>query len=139
MIKKSFNLFSFKRNYKKHWERVYKKTSSIDLGWYQPYPELSLKLINSTRVGVDGSIIDVGCGTSDLSRLLLNQGYRRLTVLDISSHAIEKVILSLGELSKKITWIEADVTNYKFVEKFDVWHDRAVFHFLTTLLIEKNM
>jgi 2-polyprenyl-3-methyl-5-hydroxy-6-metoxy-1,4-benzoquinol methylase len=121
----------FKRNQKDHWERVYKKLSPSEVGWYQAYPERSLKLINNTCEGTDCRIIDVGAGTSKLSVHLLDQGYKNLTVLDISSNSIEKAKTQLGAKSSRITWIEADITKYSFNEQYDVWHDRAVFHFLT--------
>ena len=126
-----FNFINFKHSRKEHWERVYNKNKTDELGWYQDYPEMSLKLIADTGVGVDGNIIDIGGGTSRLAGILLDQGYRKLTVLDISGSSIEKAILQLGEKSNQITWIEADVTKFDFSESFDVWHDRAVFHFLT--------
>jgi len=121
----------FKRNRKDHWERVYQKQSPTEVGWYQAYPERSLKLINNSCVGAICRIIDVGGGTSKLSEHLLDQGYTKLTVLDISGNSIEKSKSHLGEKSSRITWIEADVTKYSFNEQYDVWHDRAVFHFLT--------
>jgi 2-polyprenyl-3-methyl-5-hydroxy-6-metoxy-1,4-benzoquinol methylase len=120
----------FKRNRKDHWERVYQKHAPTEVGWYQAYPETSLKLINNTGVGHDSSIIDVGGGTSKLSEHLLHQGYKELTVLDISSNSINKAKSQLGEKSSRITWIDGDVTRYGFKEHYDVWHDRAVFHFL---------
>jgi SAM-dependent methyltransferase len=121
----------FKRDRKKHWNRVYEKNLPNEVGWYQDYPKMSLKLIAITEIGADGSIIDIGGGTSKLPGILLDQGYKRLTVLDISGKSIEKAKIQLAENSNRITWIEADVTKYNFKEKFDVWHDRAVFHFLT--------
>jgi 2-polyprenyl-3-methyl-5-hydroxy-6-metoxy-1,4-benzoquinol methylase len=121
----------FKRNQKDHWERVYQKQSPAEVGWYQAYPEKSLKLINNTCEGTDCRIIDVGGGTSKLSEHLLDQGYTKLTVLDISSNSIEKAKSQLGAKSSSITWIAADITKYSFNEQYDVWHDRAVFHFLS--------
>lgn len=121
----------FKRNRKDHWERVYQKQSPTEVGWYQAYPESSLKLINNTCAETHCKIIDVGGGTSILSKHLLDQGYRNLTVLDISGNSIEKARSQLGAESDTITWIEADVTKYNFNDQYDVWHDRAVFHFLT--------
>ena len=120
----------FKRSRKDHWERVYQKHSSNEVGWYQIYPESSLKHIKNTRVGTDHSIIDIGGGTSKLSECLLDQGYTQLSVLDISGNSLEKAKSQLGEESKRIKWIEADVTKHPFKEQYDVWHDRAVFHFL---------
>ncbi|MBW1786842.1 MAG: class I SAM-dependent methyltransferase [Deltaproteobacteria bacterium] len=121
----------FIRNRKDHWEYVYKKRLPNEVGWYQAHPESSLKLIKNIRAGTDSAIIDVGGGTSKLSGLLLDQGYKQLAVLDISGTSIEKAKSQLGEKSNRITWIEADVTKYRFMEQYDVWHDRAVFHFLT--------
>ena len=121
----------FKRDRKKHWNRVYEKNLPSEVGWYQDYPKMSLKLIAATEVGSDDSIIDIGGGTSKLPGILLDQGYKRLTVLDISGKSIEKAKIQLAENSSRINWIEADVTTYDFKEKFDVWHDRSVFHFLT--------
>jgi len=123
----------FKRNRKDHWERVYQKHAPTEVGWYQAYPEISLKFINNTGVGLDGRIIDVGGGTSKLSEHLLQQGYKELTVLDISSNSIKKAKAQFGEKSSRINWIEGDVTSYGFKEQYDVWHDRAVFHFLTKI------
>jgi len=128
---KRFFFTPFKRDRKKHWNRVYENNLPSEVGWYQDYPKMSLKLIAITEVGADGSIIDIGGGTSKLSGILLDQGYKRLTVLDISGKSIEKTKMQLAENSSRITWIEADVTKYDFKEKYDVWHDRAVFHFLT--------
>ena len=121
----------FNRNRKDHWERVYQKHSPTEVGWYQAYPERSLKLIHNTGAGTDSSIIDVGGGTSTVSKHLLDQGYKKLAVLDVSGTSIEKAKSLLGEKSSEINWIEADVTRYSFMEKYDIWHDRAVFHFLT--------
>ena len=121
----------FKRNRKDHWDRVYKKLSPSEVGWYQAYPERSLKLVNNTCAATDCRIIDVGGGASNLSEHLLDQGYMKLTVLDISGNSIEKAKSQLGAKSSRITWIAADITKYNFNEQYDVWHDRAVFHFLT--------
>jgi 2-polyprenyl-3-methyl-5-hydroxy-6-metoxy-1,4-benzoquinol methylase len=121
----------FKRNRKDHWDRVYKKLSPSEVGWYQAYPERSLKLVINTCAATDCGIIDVGGGASNLSEHLLDQGYTKLTVLDISGNSIEKAKSQLGAKSSRITWIAADITKYNFNEQYDVWHDRAVFHFLT--------
>jgi 2-polyprenyl-3-methyl-5-hydroxy-6-metoxy-1,4-benzoquinol methylase len=121
----------FKRNQKDHWERIYQKQTPTDVGWYQAYPATSLKLIKNTGVSIDSKIIDIGGGTSTLSEHLLQQGYQDLTVLDISGNSIKEAQSQLGEKSNRIDWIECDVTRYGFKEHYDVWHDRAVFHFLT--------
>ena len=121
----------FKQNRKDHWERIYQKHSPTEVGWYQSYPERSLKLIYNTGADTDSSIIDVGGGTSTLAKHLLDKGYEKLAVLDISGNSIERAKSQLDEKSREINWIEADVTKYSFTEQYDIWHDRAVFHFLT--------
>jgi ubiquinone/menaquinone biosynthesis C-methylase UbiE len=121
----------FKRNRKDHWERVYQKLSPGEVGWYQAYPKWSLKLIGNASIGTDLSIIDVGGGTSGLSEHLLDRGYRNLTVLDISGNSIDRAKSRLGEKSHEIKWVEADITSHEFKAQYDIWHDRAVFHFLT--------
>ena len=121
----------FKQNRKDHWERIYQKHSPTEVGWYQSYPERSLKLIYNTGADTDSSIIDVGGGTSTLAKHLLDKGYEKLAVLDISGNSIERAKSQLDEKSREVNWIEADVTKYSFTEQYDIWHDRAVFHFLT--------
>ena len=128
----------FKKNRKDHWERVYQKLSPTEVGWYQAHPEGSLKLIKNANIDNSCRIIDVGGGTSILSKRLLDQGYRNLTVLDILGTSIKKAKAQLGAESNRITWIEADVINYRFNMKYDVWHDRAVFHFLTRVEDRKS-
>ena len=128
----------FKRNRKDHWERVYHKHPPTEVGWYQAHPESSLKLINKTCADTHCKIIDVGGGTSLLTKCLLDHGYRKLTVLDISGNSIEKAKSHLGTKSNRVAWIEADITKYSFNDQFDVWHDRAVFHFLTKIEDRKS-
>ena len=128
---KLFELLRFKRDPKTHWEDVYQKQLPEELGWYQDNPEMSLKLIAATGVGFDGNLIDIGGGTSKLASLLVAQGYTKVAVLDIAAGSIEQAKLAMGEQANKIQWIEADATNYNFAEEYDIWHDRAVFHFLT--------
>lgn len=121
----------FKRNRKNHWEHVYQKLSPTEVGWYQAHPAKSLQLINNACENTDSRIIDFGGGTSKLSEYLLDQGYRKLTVLDIACKSINKAKSQFGEKSKSVTWIAADITKYSFKKQYDVWHDRAAFHFLT--------
>jgi SAM-dependent methyltransferase len=128
---KLFEFLRSKRDPKKHWENAYQKEAPEELSWYQDRPEISLKLIAATEVGLNHNIIDIGGGTSKLASLLVAQGYKKVTVLDIAARSIEQAKSRLGEQADKITWIEADATNYNFKEKYDIWHDRAVFHFLT--------
>ncbi|HBP89067.1 MAG TPA: SAM-dependent methyltransferase [Nitrospiraceae bacterium] len=115
---------------KTHWENVYRTTAADELGWYQAHPTMSLNLIDSTRVGKNGNLIDVGGGDSTLVDHLLAQGFEHVTVLDISPTALERAKARLGDRAHLVTWIEGDVTDFRSSKKYDVWHDRAVFHFL---------
>ncbi|MCR4290024.1 MAG: class I SAM-dependent methyltransferase [Candidatus Scalindua sp.] len=118
-------------NCKKHWENVYGQKRPVEVSWYQVGPTVSLKLIASTEIDHAAKIIDVGGGTSVLVDKLLDQGFRNVTVLDISSKAIHYVQERLGRRAENVCWIEADVTEFKSSSQYDLWHDRAVFHFLT--------
>ncbi|WP_420264334.1 class I SAM-dependent methyltransferase [Candidatus Magnetominusculus dajiuhuensis] len=101
------------------------------MGWYEEFPAVSFNMIKSTGAGVNASIIDVGGGLSNLVDNLILSGYKRITVLDIASPAIEKAKERLGDRAGAVRWIEADITEAMLPEDYDVWHDRAVFHFLT--------
>lgn|SRR5487761_1897140 len=115
-----------------HWERVYGTKAPDQVSWFLPHLRTSLDLIERAAVNRSASIIDVGAGASTLADDLMAAGYRDLTVLDISQAAIELAKKRLGEASKPIRWLRADVTERNFPARcFDVWHDRAVFHFLT--------
>jgi 2-polyprenyl-3-methyl-5-hydroxy-6-metoxy-1,4-benzoquinol methylase len=119
-------------NRKSHWEAVYANKAPTEVSWYQPYPRISLDLIAHTRVSSCAQIIDVGGGTSTLADALLSEGFKHVTVLDIAFAAIEKSKARLAERANSITWLEADITRVNLPEHyFDLWHDRAVFHFLT--------
>lgn len=115
---------------RRHWEAVYTTKDEEEVGWYQPDPALSMELIGSVIPG-RGRVIDVGGGTSLLVDRLLDSGFEQVTVLDISGTALAKAKARLGERACSVSWIEADVTTAANVGEFDVWHDRAVFHFLT--------
>ena len=119
-------------NLKQHWENVYKKKKFIDLSWYQHTPQASLDFINELNISKDAAIIDVGGGDSYLVDHLLKYGFTDITVLDISNEAIAKAKKRLGKNAEKINWIVSDVTKLDDEKKFDCWHDRAAFHFLTT-------
>ena len=117
---------------KEHWNLIYKKTADEEVSWYQPHLQKSLQLILSSGVPTTGSIIDVGGGTSTLVDDLIEHGYRDITVLDISAEAIYKLKERLGERCYSVHWVEADITNIDLpANHYDLWHDRAVFHFLT--------
>jgi ubiquinone/menaquinone biosynthesis C-methylase UbiE len=118
-------------NRKDHWEQVYQTKAPDDVSWFQMQPAISIKLIESSGVGKDGGIIDVGGGASVLVDCLLNAGYSRLALLDISAAAIEHARRRLGKQADAVEWLEADVTTFQSARQFGLWHDRAVFHFLT--------
>lgn len=115
---------------KAHWEAMYRQRAPTEVSWYQAHPELSLALIEATGVGRDAAIIDVGAGASLLIDKLLEAGFTRLTALDISATALQRATERLGERARLVTWVEGDVTAMPPLGPFDVWHDRAVFHFL---------
>jgi SAM-dependent methyltransferase len=115
-----------------HWERVYQTKGSSGVSWYQPEATMSLDLIRRVTPDIDASIIDVGGGASTLVDGLLDAGYRRVTVLDWAASALEAAQQRLGERASLVTWIESDVLTAPLPpHAYDVWHDRAVFHFLT--------
>jgi len=113
---------------KEHWESVYGAKSDAELSWTQPEPSLSLSLIR--EVCPAGRVIDVGGGNSFLAERLLDRGYS-VTVLDISEVATRHARERLAARANQVHWIVADVTAGPELDTFDVWHDRAVFHFLT--------
>ena len=116
---------------KSHWENVYDKKTPQEVSWYQIEPKRSLELIASTGISHAAKIIDVGGGASVLVDKLLYQGFRDLTVLDVSSKALDYAKERLLNVAVAVKWIEADVTEFQSPQQYDLWHDRAVFHFLT--------
>jgi ubiquinone/menaquinone biosynthesis C-methylase UbiE len=117
---------------KSHWSNIYQTKAPNQVSWYQDYPQLSMEFIQSTGVDKTGQIIDVGGGASTLADHLIDAGYQNLTVLDISGEALETTRRRLGEDAHQVIWLEADITQVELPHQFyDVWHDRAVFHFLT--------
>ncbi len=116
---------------KAHWQSVYQKKSPLDVSWYQKEPKLSLGLIHRTGVQSDETIIDVGSGASVLVDYLYKEGFTNLSVLDISANALASAKKRLGDSANGIEWVEADVTEFSPPHQFTLWHDRAVFHFLT--------
>jgi len=120
------------REKQQHWEQVYTTKHSNEVSWTQENPATSLEFIHGFQLPKNASIIDVGGGDSKLVDHLLNEGYENITVLDISAKALDKVKQRLGEKAKKVNWIVSDVTEFHPQQTYDLWHDRATFHFLTT-------
>jgi len=116
---------------KEHWENVYKDKSSHDVSWYQKEPLLSIELIDNSKLTLDDAIIDVGGGASVLIDYLQEKGFTNLAVLDISNNALLSAKNRLGDKADKVNWYEADITQFNSPQTFSLWHDRAVFHFLT--------
>ena len=116
-----------------HWENVYSTKAPQAVRWYRPHLEKSIEIIEKTAPDRSTSIIDIGGGESTLVDDLLARGYEDLTVLDISSTAIEVAQQRLGDAAKMVEWIAGDITNVNLPpQSYNFWHDRAVFHFLTT-------
>jgi len=116
---------------KKHWENIYQTKQLSEVSWFQPTPETSLSFLKQFNIPKSGKIIDVGGGDSYLVDNLLDLGYQDITVLDISESALNRAKQRLGERAVKVKWIVADAATFKPTEKYDFWHDRAAFHFLT--------
>jgi 2-polyprenyl-3-methyl-5-hydroxy-6-metoxy-1,4-benzoquinol methylase len=121
-----------KNERKNHWNHIYETKELKDVSWFQPKPETSLDFIHEFHIPKSAKIIDVGGGDSLLVDHLLDLGYEDLTVLDISEKAIEKAKQRLGNRAEKVKWIVSDIVEFNPTEKYDFWHDRAAFHFLTT-------
>lgn len=116
-----------------HWEKIYLTKAPDAVSWYRPHLEFSLNLIAQVAGGPAASIIDIGGGASTLVDDLLARGYQSITVLDISRAALTAAKSRLGRAAERVSWLAADVTQASLPEHaYDVWHDRAVFHFLAT-------
>lgn len=117
---------------KDHWENIYATKKSEEVSWTQDIPVTSLDFLHSFNLSKDASIIDIGGGESKLVDFLLDEGFTDITVLDISEHALQRAKDRLKERALKVTWIVSDIVGFVPSRKYDVWHDRATFHFLTT-------
>jgi len=117
---------------KKHWETVYETKNPDQVSWTQETPKTSLEFIHSFGLKKTAKIIDIGGGDSKLVDYLIDEGFENITVLDISAKSLEKAKDRLGEKANKVNWIVSDITEFEPNMTFDVWHDRATFHFLTT-------
>ena len=115
----------------KHWEHIYQNKQLNEVSWYQPIPDTSLAFIDKAGLSLKAKIIDIGGGDSFLVDHLLLRGYTDITVLDISTSAINRAKQRLGSQAKDVKWIVADAAKFEATEFYDFWHDRAAFHFLT--------
>jgi trans-aconitate methyltransferase len=119
-------------NRRNHWETVYDTKQPNEVSWTQENPRTSLDFIRETDLDKSAKIIDIGGGDSRLIDYLLEVGYENLTVLDISSKALERAKTRLGNKADRVTWIVSDITEFVPDTTYDIWHDRGTFHFLTT-------
>jgi SAM-dependent methyltransferase len=115
-----------------HWENVYQTIGPVNVSWFQRRPEISLVLISAAGTAKIDGVIDVGGGASVLADCLLDEGYSGIGVLDISAAALNHARTRLGPRADAVEWFVADVAMFKPPHRFGLWHDRAVFHFLTT-------
>ena len=114
-----------------HWQNVYREKTENQVSWFQETPAISLELFEVVHPKFDWAIIDIGGGASRLVDVLASEGYRDLTVLDVSENAIAMAKARMGEPAAMVKWIVADVTQWEPTRRYDLWHDRAAFHFLT--------
>lgn len=115
-----------------HWESTYTERTPEKVSWYEPRPQRSLELIQAAGVDHDAGILDVGGGASSLAAQLLDMGYEDITVADISQTALAHAEAELGGSAARVAWIVADIRNHGFDRRYDLWHDRAVFHFMVS-------
>ena len=116
---------------KTHWNAVYSHKQEAELSWHQNDPSVSLELLQEAGLTAASSVIDVGAGTSRVVDALISRGLSDLTVLDLSQSALDATRSRLGPDGQAVTWIAGDITLWRPTRTYDVWHDRAVFHFLT--------
>jgi SAM-dependent methyltransferase len=115
-----------------HWDRIYESKAENEVSWFQPYPEKSMQFVRLFNLPSDANIIDIGGGDSYFVDALLQKGSKKIWVLDISANAIERARHRVGDNASLVHRIVSDVTEFHARVKFDFWHDRAAFHFLTT-------
>ena len=113
-----------------HWQKIYNTKNEQELSWFQEYPTASMKFIHSLNLDLNSKIIDVGSGDGRFIEAMIEKGYQDITALDISEAAIKRAIKRLGGQSKTIKWVASDILHFEPPGKYDLWHDRATFHFL---------
>ena len=116
---------------KTHWETVYQKKQFEDVSWFQETPTTSIAFFEKLKLPKSAKIIDIGGGESRFVDYLLDNGFKNVTVLDISATAIDKKKQALGDKAQRVKWVVSDVVDFQPTEQYDFWHDRATFHFLT--------
>jgi SAM-dependent methyltransferase len=116
---------------REHWEGVYRERGPAEASWFQAEPQPSLELIRTAAPDRRGGVIDVGGGTSPLAAQLIEHGFEAVTVLDVSAHALNQAQTAAGPAAEAIEWIHADLLTWQPPRTWRIWHDRAVFHFLT--------
>lgn len=114
-----------------HWDHVYATKGEAEVSWFQDSPAISLELIRAANPDPGASVIDIGGGASRLVDALLQRGNRDLAVLDLSAHALDAAKRRIGHAASTVDWIVADATTWQPARTYDIWHDRAAFHFLT--------
>ncbi len=117
---------------KEHWEKVFATKTEKEVSWFQAYPKTSMEFVTLFHLPKNAKFIDIGGGESHFADSLLEKGYSDITVLDISANAIERAKKRLGSKAENVKWIVSDVTEFIPEDKYDFWHDRAAFHFLTS-------
>ena len=120
------------KNNKEHWEKIFISNKENEVSWFQEYPKTSVEFFDLFKLPLDANIIDIGGGDSHLVDVFIEKWYKNIYVLDISVNAIEKTQKRLGANADKVHWIVSDILDFKPSVKFDFWHDRAAFHFLTS-------
>ena len=114
-----------------HWDRVYATKGEAEVSWFQDSPSTSLAMIRAANSEREAAIVDIGGGASRLVDVLLQDGYRNVSVLDLSANALDAAKKRIGTAASMVDWIVADATTWQPAKTYDVWHDRAAFHFLT--------
>ena len=120
------------KNNKEHWEKIFISNKENEVSWFQEYPKTSVEFFDLFKLPLDANLIDIGGGDSHLVDVFIEKWYKNIYVLDISVNAIEKTQKRLGTNADKVHWIVSDILDFKPSVKFDFWHDRAAFHFLTS-------
>ncbi|GAB3503494.1 class I SAM-dependent methyltransferase [Emticicia fontis] len=126
------------KDLKSHWEEIYKTKNFEEVSWFQATPETSIQFFEKLNLPKTASIIDMGAGESRFVDYLLDKGYENITLVDISEEALKKTQARLGDKGKPIQYIVADAGTFKSKQKYDFWHDRATFHFLTGIVEIEN-